>query len=465
MSVSRLMVVVALVGALVVGCGVDRGAVTRVVVDGDGAFDDIKAIVYLLEQPDVEVLAITVSGTGVARCPVAAENIAALLVRIGAPEIPVACGRTTPLEGSNAAPAAWRNVADTLGGVDLPEPPDLAGLSAPELLADTITNAGGGVVLVALGPLTNVAEAFQADPSLVDRIEMMYVMGGAVAAGGNVLHANPDAEFNIWADPRAASMVFATEVPITLVPLDATNVLPVTPYLYDAVEAHRTTSPVSEFLAEYLDVTPLFGGMYHWDELAAVAAIDESVITIEDRRIEIVDAGGALAGATIESDDGRPVRVAVDADRGRFEEHFYEAILGTTDLGLPEWAPDATMTWDGTTCTYDGPDPLPASMWIQINNEGGDLLAWITGTYADRHNHRGRRRLPRVGERRPTRVVEPGRRRLRTGGRPRSVGGPGVLGRDGPVLHRCSPVLGGRGAKDHRVSARTLRGCSPGRSC
>ena len=355
---------------------------TRVVVDADGAFDDIKAIVYLLEQPDVEVLAITVSGTGIARCPVAAENIAAMLARVGAPGIPVACGRTTPLEGSNAAPAAWRNIADTLGGVDLSDPPDLAESSAPELLVDTIAAAGDGVVLVALGPLTNVAEAFEADPALVDRVEMMYMMGGAVDAGGNVLYANPDAEFNLWADPRAAAMVFATEVPITLVPLDATNALPVTPYLYDAVEAHRNTSAISEFVAEYLDVTPLFGGMYHWDELAAVAATDESVITIEERQIEIVDTGGPLAGATVESDDGRPVRVAVDADRTRFEEHFYEAILGTKDVGLPEWEPDATMTWDGTTCTYDGPDPLPDSMWIQVNNEGGDLLAWLTGTYA-----------------------------------------------------------------------------------
>ena len=66
-----------LVAALTGGCGNGGSGVTQVVIDNDGAFDDIKAIVYLIEQPDVEVLAITVSGTGIAHCPVAAQNIAA----------------------------------------------------------------------------------------------------------------------------------------------------------------------------------------------------------------------------------------------------------------------------------------------------------------------------------------------------------------------------------------------------
>jgi pyrimidine-specific ribonucleoside hydrolase len=374
---------IVVLAALVVACGCDESSGRmQVVVDGDGAIDDIKALVYLLEQPDVEVLAVTVSGTGIAHCPVAAENMAAMLQRIGVSGIPVACGRPTPLEGSNAAPEAWRNAADTLGGVDLPTSPDLGDATAVGTLTDTISGADS-VVLVALGPLTNVAEAFEADPSLVDGIEMMYVMGGAVDAGGNVLYANPAAEFNIWADPHAAAVVFDTDVPITLIPLDATNTLPVTPYLYEAVAAHRHASPVAEFMADYLDVSPLFGGMYHWDELAAVTATDESVVTLENRRLEIVESGGVAAGATVESPTGRSVLVAVDADRARFEDHFYRAIIGTADPGVGEWAPDATVTWDGTTCRYAGPDPMPLSMWIRFDNESSDLVALLTGRYAE----------------------------------------------------------------------------------
>jgi inosine-uridine nucleoside N-ribohydrolase len=355
------------------GCG-GSDDTTRVIIDSDGAFDDIKAILYLLEQPDIDVVALTFSGTGIAHCPDAAENTSALLERLDAPDIPVACGRTTPLAGDNEAPPIWRTAADTLGGVDLPEPRPLSPLDAPALLADAISSTKD-VVVVALGPLTNLAEAVEEDVDVLDNVAMMYLMGGAVDAGGNAFE-NPAAEFNIWADPLAAQIVFATDVPITLVPLDATNYLPVTPYLYQAVEAHRDYSEVSKFAAEYLEVSPLFGGMYHWDELAAVVATDEAVVTLEERLITI-DGGGA----TVEDTNGKVIRVAVAADPAAFEAHFYSAIIGTADPGIPAWQPDAVLTWDGTDCTYEGPDPLPEDFFIRLDNNTGEFMAFVTGIY------------------------------------------------------------------------------------
>jgi inosine-uridine nucleoside N-ribohydrolase len=376
----RHVAAIALIGGLVMGCGDDDGAMP-VVVDGDGAFDDIKAILYLLERPDVEVVALTVSGTGIARCPIAAENLSALLERVGAPEIPVACGRTTPLEGNNAAPAAWRDAADTLGDVELPEPRPLSELDAPALLVDAVDNAGGDITLVALGPLTNVAEAIEMDPSFVDGISMMYFMGGAVDDGGNMwTEGNDVAEFNVWADPTAAARVFDTPVPITLVPLDATNDVPVTPYMYETINAHRDASPTAAFLADYLDVTPLLGGMYQWDELAAVIATDEAVATIEERNLAI-QTDGPGEGATVERADGRMTRVATATETGAFEDNFYAAVIGTADTGTPEWQPEAILTWDGSVCSYEGPDPLPESFHIRIDNEGEGLIGFIIGRY------------------------------------------------------------------------------------
>ena len=288
--------------ALVGGGGGDDAVgvpATPVVVDSDGSFDDLKAIAYLLQRPDVASGPSTFSGTGIAHCPTAAENASAVLERIGAPDIPVACGRDEPLSGDNAAPEAWADpAADTLGGVELPEPRSLADTDAPGLLADTVTGSDDEVVLVALGPLTNVAEALADDPSVAKGIRMVYLMGGAVDAGGNVLYANPDAEFNIWADPAAAAALFAADVPLTLVPLDATNAVPVTPYHYDAVAAHRDDSAVSAFLGDYLEATPLREALYQWDELAAVIATDESVATFEDRTLAVVTEGGTDTGAT-----------------------------------------------------------------------------------------------------------------------------------------------------------------------
>lgn len=384
----KVLVLVVLLFATIPGCGdsdpaADTSDKTLVIVDSDGAFDDIKAILYLLEQPDVEILALTMSGTGITHCPAAAENTAALLERIDAPDIPVACGSTEPLEGDNQAPEAWRNATDRLGAVELPEPRPLYDGTAADLLRETIDGAEGDVTLVALGPLTNVAESLQDSPDLLDKVDMMYLMGGAVDVGGNVFLYSPNetAEFNIWADPTAAAMVFATEVPITLVPLDATNDLPVTPYLYEAIATHRDASPTALFLADYLAVTPLLGGFYHWDELAAVAATDESVVTIEDRQLAVVTSVGSEEGATVDDPNGRPVRVAVAADRAAFEKHFYEAMIGTADPGIPDWEPDAVLAWDGTTCTYQGPDPLPDEFFIRFDNSGDALIALLTGVY------------------------------------------------------------------------------------
>jgi len=383
----RITILLALVIATSMpGCGSTELDVapdtTLVVVDSDGGFDDIKAILYLLQQPDFEIVAMAMSGTGIAHCPAAAENTAAMLVRIGGPDIPVACGRSTPLKGDNAAPPAWRNSADTLGNVTLPEPPPLAEESAAELLVSTIEAAPRNVTLVALGPLTNIAEAQQEEPDLLDKVDMVYLMGGAVDVGGNVFYGNAAAEFNIWADPTAAAQVFASDVPITLVPLDATNDLPVTPYLYEAVAAHRDATPIAGFLAEYLDATPLLGGIYHWDELAAVAAGDESVVTIEEHTLSVTTGPEGEEGVTIADPQGRPVRVAVAANRAAFEAHFYEAMLGVADPGIPAWEPDAVLSWDGATCTYEGPDPLPEEdFFIRIDNSSDGFVAFLTGVY------------------------------------------------------------------------------------
>ena len=102
MRAGRTLIAISLVISSLGACG--DGDTMKVIIDSDGAFDDMKAILYLLQQPDVEIGAITFSGTGIAHCPAAAENASALLERIDGPDIPIACGRSTPIEGSNSRP-------------------------------------------------------------------------------------------------------------------------------------------------------------------------------------------------------------------------------------------------------------------------------------------------------------------------------------------------------------------------
>src|SRR5262249_25123237 len=160
--------------------------------------------------------------------------------------------------------------------------------SAVELLTAAIGSSPHKVVVVTLGPLTNLAEALQRTPSLARNVEMVYVMGGALDVPGNISDAgaginNRAAEWNIYIDPHAAQVVFASGAPITLIPLDATNHARVSAAFYRRLQQDHVT-PVASFVFDVLTKNHDFiasGGYYFWDPLAAALATDERLATLQ----------------------------------------------------------------------------------------------------------------------------------------------------------------------------------------
>lgn len=306
-----------------------------VVIDTDMAADDWMAILYLLGRSDVDVQAITVTGAGEAHCPAGARNALNLVALAGRPEIPVACGREAPLEGDHAFPTAWRERVDGLLGLTLPENSrETSSESAVELLTRIIQGSPRKVRLIALGPLTNVAEVLAAEPELVMNLEMITVVGGAVEVAGNVGSSsdieNDVADWNFYVDPRAAAEVFASGAPVTLVPVDATNYVPVTMAFYRRLEEDRTTS-VAEFVYRVLTAQEEYirlGSYYFWDPFAAAIATEEELGTFQERALIVVEDEGAESGRTVESERGFVIRVAMTADRERFETLFLDAVNG-----------------------------------------------------------------------------------------------------------------------------------------
>lgn len=305
------------------------------VIDTDMAADDWLAILYLLGRSDVDVKAITVTGTGEAHCLAGTRNALDLAVLAGRPEIPVACGRETPLEGDHTFPISWRESVDNLLGLSLPENTNgPSSESAVELLTQIVRESPRKVHIVALGPLTNVAEALEAEPSLVDNLQMITIMGGAVHVPGNVGPSsdieNDVAEWNIYVDPHAAAVVFRSGAPITLVPLDATNYVPLTMDFYKRLKKDRTT-PVAEFayrvLTQNEDVVHS-GWYYFWDQVTAAIATDESLATFQELTLTVVEEEGPESGRTLASDAGHSVRVAMTADQARFEMLVLDKLNG-----------------------------------------------------------------------------------------------------------------------------------------
>jgi pyrimidine-specific ribonucleoside hydrolase len=306
-------------------------------IDTDMAADDWMAILYLLQSPEVDVRAITVTGAGEAHCEPGVRHALDLVALAGRPDIPVTCGRETPLEGDRVFPQSWRDNVDALAGLSIPANPNQPhDQDAVALIGDTIREADGELEIITLGPLTNLAEVFMAEPSLAEQIEQLYIMGGAFSVPGNVSDSselrtnNFTAEWNIYVDPHAAALVTASGAPITFVPLDASNHVRLNKEFYDQLAEDRTT-PEAEFVYQMLTKNIGFvtsGGYYFWDPLTAAIAMDESLGVIETGPVSVIEEEGALSGATRLDEDGSPARYATAADKDRFRQLFLDVLNG-----------------------------------------------------------------------------------------------------------------------------------------
>ncbi|HVO42237.1 MAG TPA: nucleoside hydrolase, partial [Aggregatilineales bacterium] len=341
-----------------------------IVIDTDMSLDDVMAILYLLQRPDVKVKAITVSGTGHVHCGPGTQHALGLIAIAGAQNIPVACGREKPLQGDHAFPRDWREGADSTLGLTWPAGGTVAAQPAAELLASIIKSSPQKVKIVTLGPLTNLAEALQSDPKLVDNIQQIVVMGGAVDVPGNVTGVplsapNRTAEFNIFLDPHAANIVLKSGAAITLVPLDATNHAPIAPYFYKVLKDNHTTSAATVVYDLFKANPQIYqsGTYYWWDPVAVVIATDEGLATFETKKLSVVEVEGADVGRTQVANDGAEVRVAMTVGTERFEQVFLSTLNGgqavTIDrtVVLPE--PNVTVTFAQDKCAVNAKQPLP----------------------------------------------------------------------------------------------------------
>jgi inosine-uridine nucleoside N-ribohydrolase len=307
-----------------------------VIVDTDMAADDWLAILYILNRPEVEVVAVTVTGTGEAHCEPGVRNALALVALAGQPDIAVACGRETPLAGTTAFPDSWRQRVDELLGIDIPDGPAAPSTSsAAELLDATLRAAPEPVTLLTLGPLTNIAELLDGSPDIAERIAAVYVMGGAVDVDGNVGVSgvgieNRFAEWNVYVDPLAAKVVLDSGVAVTLVPLDATNHAPITLAFQERLAGDATT-PEAQFASSVLErqIDSITSGFhFFWDPFAAAILVDQGLTSLETRDLSVEVSAGANEGRIIAAPGAKPIRFAMSADAARFEQHFLDTLNG-----------------------------------------------------------------------------------------------------------------------------------------
>jgi purine nucleosidase len=180
-------------------------------IDTDTASDDAVALIMALRAPDVRVAAITVVAGNV-DLEQATRN-ALYTVELCGADVPVFSGAEKPLLRTYQN-ASWFHGGDGLGDHDYPAPRQSAQkLHAVDAIIQTI-DANPGLVLVTLGPLTNIALALSKCPDMVAKVSRCVIMGGAPCCEGNV---TPAAEYNIWVDPEAARIVMRSGLPVELI--------------------------------------------------------------------------------------------------------------------------------------------------------------------------------------------------------------------------------------------------------
>lgn len=307
------------------------------VIDTDTGIDDAVAILMALRHRSWRVAAITTVFGNVALHRVVA-NVGIVLDAAGAEPVPVYRGAARPLLGEPVHATAVHG-EDGLGDAGFP-PSARPVESEPAALAliRLAREQPRALTLVTLGPLTNLALALALEPALPDLFARIVIMGGAVRGRGNV---TPAAEFNIYADPEAAAVVFERVGALTLVPWETVLDHRVSWERWERLVVagplgRRFVRPMTARLVDWIRATRGLDGFPLADPLAMAVALEGECVTGSRQAAVAVETAGRLTRGVTTTDGpvgrGARVRVVETVDVGRFEQMLQETLAGECHL-------------------------------------------------------------------------------------------------------------------------------------
>lgn len=295
----------------------------KIILDLDTGVDDALALSYALASEELELIGVT--GTyGNVLMDTGVRNNLAILELFGRTDVPVYAGlpHASTRDGFEVLEISeFIHGKNGIGEAELPEPQGaIAPESAVDFLVNSVREFGDDLVIVATGPMTNLAAAVKQDPDFAENAHIV-IMGGALTVPGNV---RPWAEANINQDPDAANELFQQAKDVTMIGLDVTLQTLLT---YEETAKWRELGTAGgDFLAEATDyyikayetTAPHLGGCGLHDPLAVAVAVDPSLVTCLDINMK-VDTEGETRGRTIGdeerlNDPVKTARVAVGVD-------------------------------------------------------------------------------------------------------------------------------------------------------
>jgi inosine-uridine nucleoside N-ribohydrolase len=303
---------------------------TPIVLDCDPGHDDAIALLLALASPELDLLGVTTT-YGNQTLEKTTANALRVLELAGRAGVPVASGAAEPLERELVV-AAHVHGESGLDGPTLPPPSvDPVSTDAVAWIADAVRGADAPVTLVPTGPLTNVARYLETHGT--DGVARIVLMGGAIAEG----NMTPAAEFNIWADPEAAQIVFEAELDVTMIGLDVTHKAVTGP---DVQRRLREAGSIGVFVAELVDFFTVYHRQtYGWDgapihDAVAIAhvlvpgLVETKLRNVEVERGSELSRGRTVVDLWLRTDRPPNTHVGVDLDTAAFFDLLVDRIAG-----------------------------------------------------------------------------------------------------------------------------------------
>jgi len=278
----------------------------KVIIDCDPGIDDAVALAMALFDSRLDVLAVT-AVEGNVPAPQVNQNVQAIIDHLDPPRIP-RIGSTLEQQQGHLVDARHIHGDNGLGNIELPVSAHQKHHLAEKVICDLAHAYPDELTVICLGPLTNMARAFQRDSRLAGMLDQLVIMGGSVNGAGNV---TPAAEFNIYCDPASARVVFREPVAKVLVPLDVTR------QVYFSMDILNQLPPESSRVGWLMaQLLPHFFRSYHQqlgqerihlhDAVALLAVTDPEIFEREAMAGDVEVKGELSAGATVF--DRRPNR-------------------------------------------------------------------------------------------------------------------------------------------------------------
>ena len=317
----------------------------KLILDVDTGTDDAVAIMLAALHPELDLVACT-TVNGNVEVQYCTNNTLRALEFIGRGDIPVYEGLRSPLARPDFPVPRAAKVDSGIHGRELPIPQTTLSKQskgAVEFLIETYRTTTEDIVLMPVGPLSNIAAVLAVYPELVEKVPELVIMGGGHHKG----NVTASAEFNIWADPEAAAKVFAAKVrKITLVPLDATHKalvssetatqlenigtnagLAAARFIQQRIRAYDANQPMEE-----RNAAPVH------DALCVAYLVQPDVITTLHRHVDVETCGTLTVGRTVIDTHFRSghepnCHVAFGADRTKFCEILLDVFKGGKKSG------------------------------------------------------------------------------------------------------------------------------------